>query len=105
MQYKTIVHQLLEDRPQLHKLLRRHRLLMAAIELYASELKTDHESWKQHLRVARPESQESQIVSEAFELALRDLQDRLPDESRPNDSEAPSTEQVVIHIRNHLPVK
>ena len=46
MQYKTIVLELLQQRPEMHDQLRRNRMLLPTLELYASELKTSHEAWK-----------------------------------------------------------
>jgi len=44
MQYKTIIHELLQQRPQMHEQLRKDRKLLPAMELYARELKRDHEA-------------------------------------------------------------
>ena len=49
MQYKTIIHELLQQRPQMHEQLRKSRKLLPALELYARELKTSHEAWKEML--------------------------------------------------------
>ena len=51
------------------------------MEFYASELKASHEAWKETLAQARPGSDPSQIATEALELALQELEDRLPSES------------------------
>ena len=39
MQYKTIVLELLQQRPQMHEQLRKDRKLLPALEFYAKELK------------------------------------------------------------------
>ena len=71
-----------------------HGLLLPTLEQLASELKTSHEAWKEQLSQARPGSSESQIASEALEIALKELEDCLPSASPPDDSAMlPSTRQ------------
>jgi hypothetical protein len=86
MHYKTIALELLEDRPQLKAHLQQHRQMLLAVESCAQTLKSFHEHWKAQLTAARPPSDPSQIASEALELALRDLADRLPSESSVNEA-------------------
>ena len=76
MMYKTICLGLLEQRPELYDQLQNSRQLLPTLNRLASELKTLHQAWIQELRATRPGS-DTQIASEAMELALRDLQDRL----------------------------
>ena len=40
MMYKTIVLEILQQRPEMHERLRKERKLLPAMELYAQELKT-----------------------------------------------------------------
>jgi len=47
MQYKTIILQLLQQRPQMHEQLRQERKLLPTLEIYAKELKASHEDWKE----------------------------------------------------------
>jgi hypothetical protein len=101
MQYKTIILELLEQRPQMHEELRQSRKLLPALELYARELKDSHEAWKERLLQATPASDPSQIASEAMELALKDMEDRLPSESHQDESEALSLDQAMAHISRH----
>src|SRR5207244_13441885 len=54
MQYKTIVLELLQQRPQTHDQLRKDRKLLPTVEMYARELKTSHEAWKKTLGQERP---------------------------------------------------
>ena len=98
MQYKTIILELLEQRPQMHQELRQSRKLLPALELYARELKDSHEAWKERLLQAKPASDPSQIASEAMELALKDMEDRLPSESHQDESETLSLDQAMAHI-------
>ena len=99
MQYKTIVLELLQQRPEMHEQLRRTRKLLPTMETYAKELKTSHEAWKETLSQARPGSDPSQIASEAMEMALKELEDRLP-------SASPSgRERSRFHkSKNHRPI-
>jgi hypothetical protein len=100
MQYKTIILELLEQRPQIHQELRRSRKLLPALELYARELKDGHEAWKERLLQAKPESDPSQIASEAMELALKDMEERLPSESNQDESETLSLDAATAHLRH-----
>src|SRR5438132_1001253 len=84
MQYKTLVLELLRERTQLHEQLRTERKLLPTMERYARELKTSHEAWKQLLSQMRPGSDPSQIANEALEIALKELEDRLPSASPQN---------------------
>ena len=77
MQYKTIIHEMLQQRPQMHDQLRKDRKLLPTLELYARELKTSHEAWKKMLSEARPGSDQTQIASEALEMALKEIEDHL----------------------------
>jgi len=103
MQYKTIVLELLEDRAELHRSLRAAKTLLPAIYRYASELKASHEEWKDRLSQARPGSDASQIASEALELALKDLESRLPSESAPAGVEPLSLDEAMAFLRRHTP--
>jgi hypothetical protein len=98
MHYKTIVLELLEQRPQMREQLRQNRKLLPTLELYARELKESHEAWTERLLQATPQVDPSPIASEAMELALKDLEDRLPSESRHDESESLSLDQAMVHI-------
>ena len=101
MQYKTIVLELLQQRPEMHEQLRKDRKLLPAMEFYARELKTSHEAWKELLSQLRPGSDQSQIASEALEIALKELEDRLPSASHPVGSEPLSLDAAMAFIRRH----
>ncbi len=101
MQYKTIVHELLKDRTELHEQLRKDRKLLTTVEHYARELKGSHEAWKELLTQMRPGSAPSQVASEALEMALKELEDRLPSESAQSGSEAQFLDAAMLFIRNH----
>jgi hypothetical protein len=101
MHYKTIILEMLEQRPRMREELRQSRKLLPTLEFYASELKESHEDWKDRLLQAKPDSDPSQITSEAMELALKDLEDRLPSESNQGESESLSLDQAMAHISRH----
>ncbi len=100
MHYKTIIHELLQQRPQMHDQLRKSWKLLSTLDLYAKELKTSHEAWKEVLSGAKPGSDPSQVASEALELALKDLEERLPSAS-PDDSTPLSLDAAMAFIRRH----
>ena len=101
MQYKTIILELLQQRPEMHEELRKKRKLLTTLEYYAKELKASHEAWKETLGQQRPGSDPSQIRSEALEMALKELEDRLPSESETGKEEALSLYQAMAYLRNH----
>jgi hypothetical protein len=103
MQYKTIVLGLLEQRPEIHDQLRKDRMLLKAMEFYASELKALHEGWKHHLSERRPGADESQIASEALEIALQELEGCLPAAFSPEVSGRPSVEDLLAILKEHTP--
>jgi hypothetical protein len=99
MKYKSIIHEMLQQRPQMHEQLRKKRKLLSTLELYARELKTSHEAWKELLSQLRPGSDPIQIASEALEMALKELEDRLPSESPRNQHEAVFLDAAMMFIR------
>ena len=100
MLYKTIILELLQQRPEMHEQLRKERKLLPTMEIYAHELKTSHEDWKEVLSQAKPGSDPSQISSEAMEMALKEMEDRLPPESATNDHETLSLDGAMAFIRS-----
>ncbi len=103
MQYKTIVLQLLEQRPEIHEPLRRQGKLLPTLELFALELKASHEAWKDQLLQSKPGSDASQIASEALEIALKGLENRLSCEPLPEEDEPVSLEGAMAFLRRHTP--
>ena len=98
MQYKTMILELLQQRPQMHEQLRLERKLLPTLEIYAKELKTSHEDAMEQLRQLRPNSEASQISSEALEIALKEMEDRLPPESVTNDHETLSLDKAMAFV-------
>jgi hypothetical protein len=101
MQYKTIVLELLQQQTELHEQLRLTRRLLPTIETCARELKASHETWMATLSEANPGSDPSQISSEALELALKELEDRLPSASNQDENEPLSLDKAMAYIKSH----
>ena len=101
MHYKTIVHELLQQRPQMHEQLRKDRKLLTALEMYAKELKTSHEAWTELLSPLRPGTDRTQIASEALEIALKEMEDRLPSASSQDGDRALFLDAAMLFLRRH----
>jgi hypothetical protein len=69
------------------------------MEMFAQDLKASHQELTEQLRRAKPASEQSQISSEAFEMALQELEDRLPAESATDDQEL-YLDQAMAFVRN-----
>ena len=103
MQYKTIVLEMLKERTELHEQLRLTRRLRPTLETCAKELKASHEAWKETLSQSNPGSDPSQISSEAMEMALRELAERLPSVSPQDDRELPTLDKAMAYLVGHTP--
>jgi hypothetical protein len=103
MLYKTMILGLLEQRPRLHNQLRQQRTLLATVEQHAKLLKARHEMWKEQLSQARPGSDPGQVASAALEIALKELEDSLPSDSPPDESEPFSLDEAMAYLRRHTP--
>ena len=97
MLYKTIVLELLQERPRMHEKLRKERQLLATVNRYSKELMASHDELKEQLAQANPDSDPALIASQAMELAIQELVDRLPSESTPSDEEL-SLDEAVAHV-------
>ena len=95
MHYKTITLELIRDRAQWHEQLRLTRQLLPTMEQLARELREAHQQWTQTLTASRPESEPSLVSSEALELAVRELEERLPNESSNPEGELPELENAT----------
>jgi hypothetical protein len=102
MHYKTIVLELLRERPVLHRRLKRRRALLKTVNSLAVELKASHEACKEQIGQTRPGADASQIAAEALEIALKDLTDRLPPES-PTEEEPFNLDEAMAFIRRPSP--
>lgn len=101
--YKTIILELLQQRPEMYDQLRKSRKLLLTVDRHARELKASHQACKDYLWQARPGSSPSQIASEALEMALKELEDRLLSESPLNETEPFSLEAAMASISLHTP--
>jgi hypothetical protein len=97
--HKTIVLGLLENHAELHEQLRRSKMLLSTLNLLATQLKSSHESWKDRLLLAKPGTGESQLASEALEMAVKELEDYLGSGVRPTGSELLSPDEAMAFIR------
>ena len=102
MNYKTITLGLLQERPELYERLRSSKRLLTAMDVYAGELKVSHEHWKDQLGRSSRECDPRQIASQAMELAIEDLQARLPSAS-PKDEAELMTDAATGLPRHHTP--
>ena len=66
---------------------------------YASELKASHEAWKETLSQAKPGSDPIQIASEALEMAIQELENRLHHASPADESEPLSLDEAMAYVR------
>ena len=103
MQYKTIILELLQQRPRMHDQLRKDRKLLTTMERYAKELKDSHQAWRQLLSQLRPESDQSQLSSEALEMALKEMVARLHSDSPQDGSETLFLDAAMLFVRRHTP--
>jgi hypothetical protein len=78
MQYKSIVLEMIRDRPELYESLRSSKRLLTAMEAYAGELREMHQELRTAVARRQPGSDPNQIAAEALEMAIGELQDRLP---------------------------
>jgi len=103
MQYKTITLEMIMDHPELYEQLRSSKRLLPAMDAYAIELKASHEGWMEQLSESRPDSDPRQIASEALEMAVQELRDRLPSASPVDETEPLSLDAGMSFIRRHSP--
>ena len=80
MHYKSIVLELIQDRPEMYESLRSSKRLLTATEAYAVDLRTRHLELREAVALRHPGSSPEQVTIEALELAINELQDRLPSE-------------------------
>jgi hypothetical protein len=104
--YKTIILTLLQEQyPILHEQLRQQRMLLQAVNDYASALRRVHLGWMDELRQANPDLDPLRISSEGMEMALHDLQEALPCESPPTGEadETFSLDAAMATLRQATP--
>jgi hypothetical protein len=103
MQYKTIILQYIRQRPTIHNQLKSDRTLLPTLDLWANELKRNHEAWKEQLSQANPGKDPGQVVSQALEIALQEWINSLPPET-PKD-EPLSLDGAMAYILRHTPAE
>lgn len=103
MHYKTITLELIQEIPDLYEQLRSSKRLLPVIDDYATGLKASHEQWKAQITLT-PGSDPSQIASEALELAIVDLRNRLRSAYPTDDSELFSLDDAMTFIRQATPI-
>ncbi|MCC7290429.1 MAG: hypothetical protein IT449_00035 [Phycisphaerales bacterium] len=99
MQYKTIILELLQQRPRLHDQLRSRRELLAVTESYARMLKTRHEAWMGKLAESKPLMHPANRSSAAMEIALVEVVSRLQAAYPPDEQEQPFLDAVMAYLR------
>ena len=95
--YKTMVLELLQQRPQIHEQLRASRTLLSTMEQMAISLKSGHEEWKNHLRQSMASSSESEIANAAMELAIKELESVLSSVSPMDGDDLPILDQPTAN--------
>jgi hypothetical protein len=103
MHYKTIALELIQDRPGLYERLRMTKRLLPSMEAYAEDLKSLHDGWKETLLKSRPHADPYRIAAEALEMAIQDLQDRLPCELPTDEADHLSLADAIRFVRTHTP--
>jgi hypothetical protein len=85
----------------MHDQLRKERKLLSAVEMFARELKTRHEAWKETLSQENPTIDQGQIAFQAMAMALKDLEDGLLPALHPNDNGTFSLDAAMAFVRSH----
>ena len=102
MKYKTMIRELLRQRPEMYNHLRSSRTLLPTLDRLAKELKVSHKAWMDRLAKTKPGSDPSQIAAEALEMALPQL--GLSSEPPPTDGdEPPSLDAAMAFVRRYTP--
>ena len=100
-QYKTLTLQLLRANRKIYHRLKQTRKTLPTLDHYSRELKRSHEDWKGSLSESRPGSDPSQIASEAMELALQELEEKLQSELLPAGRESLTLDAAMGFLRDH----
>jgi hypothetical protein len=103
MRYKTIVLELLQDRPAIYDKCIRERTLLSTLDFYATELRNSHLDWMELLSQKNPASDPTQIASEAMEIAVEELVKHLPSGLPEDTNQTLSLDAAMAYIRSHTP--
>jgi len=98
--YRTIVMEMLQDRPALHEQLRSEGTLLQSMQQLAVALRACHQERMQELAAIRPGSAPAQLSSEALEIALQELSESLPAGS--DATESLSLDQAMMFLQRHM---
>ncbi len=98
MQYVTLTLQLIRGYPEIHNQLKSQRAMLPVVNRLARELKTRHEELKTLLAQTRPGS-DIQISSEALEIALQELEQRLSAATAMEEAEPLSLDAAMAFLR------
>lgn len=101
MHYKTIVLELLQQRTELYEQLKTTRQLLTTMEALATDLRDRHLALTESMSQALQGSDPCQIPSQALELAMKELEDRLSSASPPSDSEMPTLDNAMAYLVGH----
>jgi hypothetical protein len=101
MNYKTIALELLEQNQPLYHHLRRCRTLLATVERSAAELRTSHREWITRLAETGRAGSSEQTSSEAMEVAVAELTERLRHESEGHAGDGPSLPSAMAYLQAH----
>ena len=85
MKYQTIILELIQQNQPMHDQLRKERRLLATVEQAALELKASHQAWQERLAQSQPNEAAAQLSSQAFEMALKEMEERLLPASQENE--------------------
>lgn len=103
MMYKTITFELLESHPELTDRLSRARLLHLALEACSRDLRTHHLLLTDLYYQARPTDGPEACSRQAFEIALRHLEDRI--RASADTRMAAEPEQLLERLRLATPIE
>jgi hypothetical protein len=101
--YKTIVLELIQEQPELYEQLRSTKRLLPAVDAYAIDLRSLHEAWQKAIALTRPALDPGQSAAEALEMAIEDLQERLPSASSKAEMEPTALDAAMAYLRRHTP--
>ena len=101
MQYKTIMMELLEQSPALNSQLKKNHQLLATIEAMARELKRNHERIIGELTDRQLDGGSSGISSQAMEIAVAEMQERLAALSNREEDETLTLDQIMELVTRH----
>ena len=103
MQYMTIMLELIQSNRPLHQQLCQERKLLKTVEEAALELKSRHQEILEEMAELHPLSPTNQIYSQAFEMALKEMEERLQPASQMNEDSSLSLGEAMASISSPSP--